>query len=203
MTSPDVEIVDLPPDPPATAAPVVRSDETQAIRELWKLAGAIKDTEFVPRSLRGKEDKVLASMVSGRELGLGPMTSLKHITVIDGRPHMSAAVQLALVRQHGHKVTGSADSRKAEITGIRADNDDQMTVTWDLEKALKAGLIDKIDEDGHAVKRSQNGNPLPWELYTQKMLWARAATDLVSMLFPDVVVGGLPGARDPHEYGEI
>jgi hypothetical protein len=117
------------------------------------------------------------------------MASLQHVAVIDGRPNLSAELQVALARKAGHQIEGSASPKEATVIGTRGDTKETITVTWTLETALAAGLIDKI-EDGKAIKRSQNGRPLPWELYPQSMLWARAVSQLCGMLFSDVMIGG-------------
>ena len=166
--------------------------ETDVLRSLYHLADAVKDTEFVPKGLRGNRGKVLAAILTGRELGIGPMSALKHVAVISGRPSLSAELQLALVRREGHRVTGQATAERAELHGERADTGETMDVVWTVETALRAGLIDRLDEEGKPVARSQSGNPLPWELYTHSLLWARAVTQLTSQLFSDVVVGGMP-----------
>jgi hypothetical protein len=167
------------------------TSDVELLRARYRLAEQIAKTEFVPGSLRGKPAAILACFMTGRELGLGPMASLQHVAVIDGRPNLSAEVQVAWARRAGHRIEGQSTPQEATVTGTRGDTQETVTVTWTLQTALDAGLIDKI-EDGKAVKRSQNGRPLPWELYPQSMLWARAATQLCGMLFSDVLVGDGP-----------
>lgn len=172
----------------AQALPDVGESEVELLRARYRLAEQIARTEFVPGALRGKPSAILACFMAGRELGLGPMASLQHVAIIDGRPNLSAELQVALARKAGHQIEGQSTPSEATVTGIRGDTGETMTVTWTLETALTAGLIDKI-EDGKPVKRSQNGRPLPWELYPQSMLFARAATQLCGMLFSDVMIG--------------
>lgn len=193
--SEDVEVVEeelaeIVPAAEATALalPDIVQSEIDLLRARYKLAEQISTTDFVPSGLRGKPAAILACFMTGRELGLGPMASLQHVAVIDGRPNLSAELQVALARKAGHQVEGSSTPSEAKIVGTRKDTGETITVTWTLQTALDAGLIDKI-EDGRAIKRSQNGRPLPWELYPQSMLWARAATQLCGMLFSDVLVG--------------
>ena len=133
-------------------------------------ARAVVDTEFVPRTLRGNLPATYACLLAGRELGLGPMEALRKIHMIDGRPSMSAEAMVGLAHREGHSITGELTPDSATVTGKRADNDDQMTVTWTLEMAKEAGLVGKDN----------------WKRYPQAMLWARAASQLCRMLFPDV-----------------
>lgn len=176
----------------AQALPDVGESEVDLLRARYKLAEQISKTEFVPGSLRGKPAAILACFMAGRELDLGPMASLQHVAIIDGRPNLSAELQVALARKAGHQIEGQSTPKEATITGTRKDTGEVVTVTWTLETALDAGLIDKI-EDGKPVKRSKQGRPLPWELYPQSMLWARAATQLCGMLFSDALIGATDG----------
>jgi len=161
--------------------------EAGVFNSLWNVAGQIAETEFVPKGLRGSPPKVFAAMLTGKGLGIDPMSSMREISIIDGKPNLSAALQLALVRRAGHEVTGEAGADKAVIEGRRKDGE-SMTVTYTLDDAVKAGLV-KLDSDGQPVATSKQGHPLPWQKYTANMLWARAVTTLVGRLFPDVVVG--------------
>jgi len=161
--------------------------EAGVFNSLWNVAGQISETEFVPKGLRGSPPKVFAAMLTGKGLGIDPMSSMREISIIDGKPNLSAALQLALVRRAGHEVTGEAGPDKAVIEGRRKDGG-SMTVTFTLDDAVKKGLV-TLDAEGAPRARSKQGNALPWERHTQNMLWARAVTTLVGRLFSDVVVG--------------
>ena len=180
----------MPATATAQALPDLAQGELDLLRARYKLAESISKTEFVPPGLRGKPAAILACFMKGRELGLGPMASLEHVAIIDGRPNLSAEVQVALARKAGHQIEGQSTPTEATITGTRGDTGETITVTWTLQTALDAGLIDKI-EDGRPVKKSSSGKALPWERYPQSMLWARAATQLCGMLFSDALVGDL------------
>ncbi len=205
----EAEVVELPdttpepqPEPQPAAMVPVQTAEANLMRELWIVAERVASTEFVPQGLRGKPDKVFAAVLAGREIGLGPMASLKHVSVIDGKPNLSAEATLALIRKAGHKVDGEATDQHAEITGTRIDTAESMTVTVTLDDALTAGWIDKIDDSNgtrRAVRRSAKGHPLPWELHTAAMLWARAVTKLGTRLFPDTTMGWFTRLEEPTE----
>ena len=51
---------------------------------------------------------------------------------------------------------------------------------------MQAGLI-TLSDNQKVVARSARGNPMPWELHTAEMLWARAVTRLVRRLAPDAL----------------
>lgn len=140
-----------------------------------RLAGRIHDTPFVPKPLRGQPHAVLACILTGAELGLGPMQSLRMVNVIEGRPAASAELMRALVNRAGHRVD-VVDARQDRVTlsGVRRDTGARATVTWTLDDAERAGLLK---------------NPA-WSKYPRSMLLARATSELCRMLFADVI-GGL------------
>jgi len=140
----------------------------------WKTLTAIANTEFVPKAYRGQPDRMLGAILYGRESGLGPMTSLQMIDMVDGKPSMSSELMVSLVRRAGHKLTADTmSSTECSVTGTRIDNGDTMSFTFTLEDAERAQLVRK----GSA-----------WEKYPASMLWVRAASQLIRMLFPDVLI---------------
>ena len=204
----EAEVVELPdnkpePEPQPAAMVPVQTAEATLMRELWIVAERVASTEFVPKGLRGKPDKVFAAVLAGREIGLAPMASLKHVSIIEGNPNLSAEATLALIRKAGHKVDGEATDQHAEITGTRIDTGESMTITVTLDDALAAGWIDRIEEvDGarKAIARSkERGLPKAWEHHTAAMLWARAVTKLRTRLFPDTTMGWFTRLEEPAE----
>lgn len=163
--------------------------EWRAMREQ---ADVIARTEFVPKEMRGRPDAVLAAILTGREMGLGPMASLQGIRISDGKPAYDAELMRALVRRRGHVLRVIEKTHfRCELYGRRRDTGEEATVVWELADAKIADLIDRIDEQtGLPVARSQNDKPMPWEKYPKRMLFARATSELVSDLFADVLVGG-------------
>ena len=141
----------------------------------WRTLTAIANTEFVPKAYRGKPESMLAAVLYGRESGLGPMTSLQMVDMIDGKPSMSAELMVSLVRRAGHSLTATELSpTSCTVKGQRVDSGDAMTFTFTIEDAAHAGLTDK---KGGA-----------WTKYPAAMLWARAVAQLIRMLFPDVLI---------------
>lgn len=153
--------------------------------DVFKLAGAIAQTEFVPRSLRGSEPATAAAILYGREVGLPPMTALTQVHVIEGRPSISAEGQRALVFAAGHDLQIiQSDGGVCRLRGRRRGWEAWTTVEWTIDTARAAGLLGK---KGSA-----------WGSYPRAMLLARATTELCRMIFPDVIRGfrGLEEARD-------
>lgn len=133
----------------------------------------IASTDFIPKSLRGNLPAILACVATGRALGLPDMAALRSIHIVDGKATFSAELMVSLVRKAGHSITGEIGPEKATAVGKRGDNGDEMTSTWTLEMATRAGLVNKNN----------------WKQYPESMLWARAVSQLCRMLFADVFAG--------------
>ena len=127
---------------------------------LWRTAGHLANSSFAPDGFRGKRDEVYAALLTGVELGLGPMASLRHIAVINGKPTLSAAMQLALLRRAGHRIEVIEQSPKRAAIKGTTPGGDTLEVSYTIEEAQAAGLA------GKAV----------WKQYPSDMLWARCVT---------------------------
>lgn len=141
---------------------------------MWKLSQRVSNTVFVPSALRGKNEAVLACVLYGAELGLGPMQALNSIHVIEGRTAMSPELMRAMVARHGHRIDVLENSNTAcELEGTRADTGSTAKVRWTMEDAKMAGLAGKNN----------------WKTYPRAMLLARATSELCRIVFPDVIAG--------------
>ena len=142
--------------------------------QVEELSRVIAGTEFVPAAFRGRPAAVGAAILAGREIGIGPMTSLTHLNVIDGRPSMSAQLMRALVQAAGHRIrVVESTSTRCVLAGQRRDEDEGTTVTYTMDDAKKAGL-----------DRRPN-----WSKYPRAMLVARATAELCRLVFADVLGG--------------
>ena len=169
----DLDLVDQAPP-----TPVIPTDVPASWQAAMRLAGRIFDTPFVPKALRGDPSSVLACILTGEELGLGPMQSLRMVNVIEGRPAASAELMRALVHRAGHRldiVTNTAET--CALHGERHDTGATADVTWTIADAHIAHLLPAKPEAA-------------WTKYPRSMLLARATSELCRALFSDVV-GGL------------
>jgi hypothetical protein len=155
-------------------------------QDALRFAEVIASTQFVPAGLRGKPDAILAAIMYGSELGLGPMQALSEIAVIDGRPSLSASAQRGLIRAAGHRIwTVELTNTRCILAGQRIGEDRSEEVTWTMDDAKRAGLSGKSN----------------WRSYPRQMLFARATADLARMLFSDVL-GGFPATEEEIESAE-
>lgn len=155
---------------PALSTPTTSTD----LEMTWKLSQRVANTPFVPKGLQGKPESVLACILYGSELGLGPMQSLNSIHVIEGRTAMSPELMRAMVARHGHRIDVIENSNTAcEVKGVRADTGSTASVRWTMEDARMAGLAGKNN----------------WKTYPRAMLLARATSELCRIVFPDIIAG--------------
>jgi hypothetical protein len=172
----DIEIY----EPPAAPAALNRSE----LNATFKLAKALSETSFAPNVFRNKPFECLAAILTGRELGIGPMESLTQIHVIQGRPTLSAQLMRALVYRHGHSIqVKESTDQTCTVVGTRRDSGDTHEFTFSMEDARAAGLVKK------------GGG---WDNYPRAMLAARATSALCRELFPDCLAGA---AYVPEELG--
>ena len=180
----DTPLIDvLVSDPPVPAT--IREVDVTDAPVTWRVIETIQHSEAVPKSLRGKPEAILAAMLLGRDWKLGPFEALRQIDVIEGTLSPGAELLLRLYRPAGHTLdVHQADNTGVTITGKRGDTGETLKVSYSLDDAVQAGLI-TLSDNQKVVARSARGNPMPWELHTAEMLWARAVTRLVRRLAPD------------------
>lgn len=144
------------------------------VGDVAKLADYIAETDFVPRALRNRPAAIAACILTGRELGIGPMASLKSIHMVQGVPSLSAEYKRARALAAGHQIViDETNSTRCVARGRRAGAENWLTITWTMDHAKRAKL------DGKDV----------WKQYPQRMLQARATGELCDLLFPDATLG--------------
>lgn len=150
------------------------------------LAAQVAGTEFVPAGLRDRPEAVVAAILYGAELGVTPMESLAEISVIEGRPAISAQLMRRLVLQAGHELWAEeATTVRCTLCARRAGSERVHKVTWTMDDAKKAGLA---------------GRP-NWTRYPREMLIARATASLCRTYFADEL-GAARYVPDELEGGE-
>ena len=69
--------------------------EPSNVNEAWHVAKLFSESGLVPTPLRGKPQDILVVLMTGRELGMTSMQSLRSLHVIEGRASMSAQMMVA------------------------------------------------------------------------------------------------------------
>lgn len=154
--------------------------------EVFKLSEVLANARgFVPSSYLGQPHAIAAAILTGAELGMGPMESLREIHVVNGRPTLSAAAMLA------RAVRAGVEAQWIESTDTRAvlrlsRGSTHYEQSWSLEDARRANLLIKSG---------------PWQAYPAAMLRARCISAAVRAYCPDAIGGG--GIYLPDEAESI
>lgn len=163
---------------PQTYLPTPREWEA-----MTAMAVRLCNTQFVPSLYRGQPDTVLAAIATGREMGIGPMQSLRDIHMIDGRPAFAAQLMLSKMRAGGVVIVESeATSDHARIVARRTDTGEQGTFEFTKADAEAAGLLGKKN----------------WKTWPADMYWARAVGRMARRFGSDLL-GGLVYTKEELE----
>lgn len=148
------------------------------VQDVSRLADAICDTDFVPKAYRGNAPAAMAAILTGRELGLPPMTSLRHVQLVEGSASLSAEYKRARVLSAGHEFDVlEATTERCTVSGRRrGSSKPPLVITFTIQDARTARIV----KDRGA-----------WTTRPRRMLFARAGTELCDFLFADVT-NGLP-----------
>lgn len=124
----------------------------------------------------GTPEAVLSTVLSGRELGLSAMASLRAFHIVEGKPTMAADALRALVLKSGKAKSFRCTERTAQAATFSTQRQDEepMTLRYTIEEAQAAGLV-------------KNGSG--WTKNPADMLVARASSKLARLVYPDVVAG--------------
>lgn len=148
--------------------------EPRSIDEAFKLAQRLVSSGFLPKAIT-KPESALAIIITGRELGLTVMQSLRSIHIIDGKPVLSADLMLALVKRSSRcqflKLVESTGKIATYETQRMHETKTKMSFT--IEQAQAAGVANKDN----------------WKKYPDAMLRARCIAALARAVYPDLLMG--------------
>ena len=181
-----IEIVERPEPERATLLPT-----TSVIERLMTISNAVAKCAMF--SIR-KPEEAFARLLLGWEHGLGPMTALSEIDIIDGKPALNARTQVAIVRLRkvGNIEVVSADMTGAVVRVTRADWPAERSelVSFTVEDAVRAG---KMMFKGNLALATKPGSG--WAKTPVAMFIARAQTTGAKRYFQEIFCG-LPYTPD-------
>lgn len=158
---------------------------TAGLQERADYIARLAPSTILPTAYRGNAANAFVAAETGAALGLEPLQALASIAVINGRATLSSDLMAAVIRRAGHTlriVENSPESVTATL--IRADDKTfKFEVTWDKDKATKAGLW------------GQRG---PWSQYPTQMLRARAITEVARQGASEALMGMI---YSPEDFG--
>jgi hypothetical protein len=172
------------------SAGITPAEEWKATKEQAEM---LVKSGFLPDGIKTAE-QALAIILTGRELGLPPMQSIRGITVIKGTPSMKPETMLALCigRVPGFRYAwGHCDTKTATVTVSRPSMATPFVSTFTWDDAVAAGLTVTTYKEG-----GRQDNKM-WKAYPANMLRWRALGNALHVCCPDVLVG----IYTPEELG--
>jgi hypothetical protein len=146
--------------------------EPQNQEGAWKVAQVVAKLGIC--RIKTPED-AFVRILTGRQLGLSAMQSIRQVYNINGTPALDASLMLALCYRSPHlgrfDCLESTPERAVFVAARKGGV--ETTLTWTLEQARKAGLSSKDT----------------WKNYPEAMLRARCISALARMVFPDAIMG--------------
>lgn len=150
---------------------------------LKEIASMAVKSGLLPSSIKTAEQACIIAL-KGRELGIPPMVAFAQISVINGKPCMSAELMLSQIYKTNPAAVINFLKNDNKECVIEASRKHSRTSTWSftLEDAQNAGLLGKQ----------------VWKQYPAAMLRARAISAMARAVFPDALNGV---SYTPEELG--
>lgn len=176
-----------------------------SLSEVAWMARALVSAVTLPKALQGKPGDILAVMLAGRELGIGPMASTRMVHIINGQTSIATELKLALARQAGHEVVALAEGPGWCVVGC-ARHPEVGALGWRMEREVPIGAVDYPGLTGWTIAGEiRQGSGLlvdkdNWKNYERDMLFWRAAAQFMRRHCPGLA-GGLYTAEELGEGG--
>jgi hypothetical protein len=168
-------VSDLPATTGQSAGLVAMDSALSRWAEMREMAASLAKSGMMPKALSSPE-AVLAVILTGRELGMGPMQAARSLHYVEGRVVMDASAQLALAIGAGVQVEWvTATDTEATCVLSRRGWTSTYRSTWTLAMAQRAGLAGRST----------------WRSHPEAMLRARAITAGIRAYCPDVLGAGV------------
>lgn len=121
-----------------------------------------------------KPEEAFALMMIAQAQGLHPVTAAEQYTIIQGRPALKATAIQERFQNAGGRIAWKERTDTKCVLWLSHPAGGELTVTWDMARAEKAGLSGKDT----------------WKKYPAQMLSARCISEGVRALFP-ACLGGM------------
>lgn len=155
--------------------------EPSDFRGAIELAKTLVASRLLPKSVQTPE-AAFTIIMTGRELGLTAMQSLRSIHVIEGKPTLSADLMLALVK------------KSADCEYFRLVESTDAVATYETKRRGEP-CPTRMSFTIADAQRAQVTGKDNWRKYPAAMLRARAITALARAVYPDTAMG----LYDPDE----
>jgi len=152
--------------------------------ELERFSEAMARSGVIPRVYKGKPADIMAAVITGEELGMPPMASLRSIDMIQGNPTLAADLIVALALSHPNceYFTLQESTDKVATYTTKREGSEPVTLSFTAEQAATAKLRGKDN----------------WKQYPDAMLRSRCSAALGRIVYPDI----LTRIYTPDELGD-
>lgn len=131
---------------------------------------------FVPKALVDNPDAIAAVILTGVELGIGPMEAMRGIHIVEGKPTMSAEMMLARARKAGVRTRWLETNDKTARLAVTVPGDTEpQTMEFSWADAQRVGCTGKEN----------------WKRYPAAMLRARCISAAMRAFCPEVLGSGV------------
>lgn len=111
------------------------------VDQLIQIADRIKSAVgMVPKQYQNQPGAILAAMLMGQDLGIGPMASLRAFHVVEGRPSASSDFWSARMKQAGYTLLWPESGPERCVLEIVDPKGNKHREMWDKKRAQDAGL---------------------------------------------------------------
>lgn len=151
---------------------------------VFALAGLLfeRARSFIPKGIRDPAELV-AVILTGQEMGMGAMTSMRTLYIVNGKVSLSSEGMLAFAIKAGVKPTWVKSTTEVARLRLEREGMEPFEVEWTMDDAKRAGLA------GKGV----------WKSYPRAMLRNRCVSEGVKAYCPDALLG----AYVPEEMSSI
>ena len=185
---PEVQISAIVPQPiPAPAKAVVQDDsgysiyfDTNRFEQAQRAATMLSKSTIVPEHYRGNVSNCLIALDMSANLGLNPLLFMQKSAIINGKMAFEGQLVISLVNK-----------MKPFNTPISFDYEgkdkDLVCTAWAISKAGQR--VEYKLRYADAIKIGNAGKNSNWQNATQLMISYRAATYLVRLYAPEILLG--------------
>lgn len=149
-------------------------------------ASMLVKTGFLPQSIKTAE-QAMAIILTGRELGIGPMAALNNINVIQGKPTVAPQLMLALINRTGQleEFTINDDGQCCTVLMKRRGRQPHVE-SFSMKDAALMKTSEYINGEKKTISLSEKYN---WKQQPATMRKWRAVAACARVVFADVILG--------------
>lgn len=116
----------------------------QSFNDVARMASALsKARGFVPDAYIGNPHALAAAIMTGLELGIGPMQALRSIHIVKGKPVLDASLMLSLAIRAGVRPQWLEQTAERAKLRLTRDGYEPHVHEYSMEDAKRAGLAGK------------------------------------------------------------